>query len=874
MSTRNQDSISIRSLVEQTLKENFRCDAGVSVFQRDGLRVELYHSVPQHARLASNIHDVPSESQVTSLTDVSESACPAETLPIVERLVATARDAGGKFVVCGFGESRPGFSPLPPRIVHIENSGEPISIYRKIGAAIREITATPGMNCYIMPCLVRSDLPEGQRGKESDVIGVLAIALDFDAEHDPASRHDRIAVYPMSEVETSPGNFQSWWFLDRPYSVSEAKPVIAAHVNTSGSDPMCKSAEHPFRLAGLLNWPTHKKIVRGRSADPVKADLFMPPEEWEANITLDDLRAGIIVKYPTAFSAKREASDTATEIDWDKRFAAFNPLSQSEIVAALDDPKHARDRSVGCWAFINLALRRGYTAGETRDLMLDHSDTLLMGHYRSDRLAEDVTADVQRAITKMTLDGHFGSGILSIKQLKEQGASERELKQAMNEAFAVARYGAQVLIVEIREVIEPDTNLISMPEFHRMFANTYLSNEGDPDRGRPQLLSKSWEKWSERREYLDPGLVFEPNSPPYAPGKLNLWRGFGVEPRPGDWSLLREHIRDVACSGDEKLFDYVIKWMAYAVQHPERPGETAIVMRGKPGAGKGIVARTFGSLFGQHYKPITQREQLLGRFNASLGNTIVVYLDEVLWGGDKQGEGALKALITEHEFMLERKFKDPVRFPNRLHILISSNETWVVPVGQGDRRFLVLDVLETHANKDHHTYWQPLYDQVAPERGAVSEAGRAAMLYDLLNMDLTNFNVRVVPNTAGKVEQKLMKLSGPEAWLLAVLSEGRISSLYEWNNDCLVVPKSVAYGEYRNFVEGRRGEYEAIYLGRWAKRLYEILGVENVRPCKCRFGVGQDQVPAIKFGALSACRTAFERKLDAESGMISWDGQT
>ena len=311
-----------------------------------------------------------------------------------------------------------------------------------------------------------------------------------------------------------------------------------------------------------------------------------------------------------------------------------------------------------------------------------------------------------------------------------------------------------MLIVELHDTIDPDMNLISMPEFHRMFANTYLSNEGDADNGKRQLLSKSWERWGERREYLDPGLVFEPNSPPYAPGKLNLWRGFAVEPAPGDWSLLRSHLRDVVCGGNEKLFDYVTKWMAYAVQHPERPGETAIVMRGKPGAGKGIVARTFGSLFGQHCKPITQREQLLGRFNASLGNTIVVYLDEVLWGGDKQGEGALKALITEPEFMLERKFKDPVRFPNRLHILISSNENWVVPIGHGDRRFLVLDVADTHANKDHKTYWGPLYDQVAPERGANSEAGRAAMLYDLLKIDLTNFNVRVVPNTTGKVEQK------------------------------------------------------------------------------------------------------------------------
>src|SRR6516162_2736453 len=156
-----------------------------------------------------------------------------------------------------------------------------------------------------------------------------------------------MAVCPISEVETSPGNFQSWFFLDRPYNVAEAKPVIAALVNTSGSDPMCKSAEHPFRVPGLFNWPTQKKIGPGRSADPVKATLFDPPEEWYPNISLDDLRAGILAKYPTAFDAKPGADGSAVEIDWDKRYATLNPLSQSEIVAALDDRKHASDRSVG-----------------------------------------------------------------------------------------------------------------------------------------------------------------------------------------------------------------------------------------------------------------------------------------------------------------------------------------------------------------------------------------------------------------------------------------------------------------------------------------------------------------------------------------------
>ena len=54
------------------------------------------------------------------------------------------------------------------------------------------------------------------------------------------------------------------------------------------------------------------------------------------------------------------------------------------------------------------------------------------------------------------------------------------------------------------------------------------------------------------------------------------------------------------CDGDAQRFDYLLKWMANAVQHPDQPGQVAGVLRGGRGAGKGIVAKWFGRLFGQH----------------------------------------------------------------------------------------------------------------------------------------------------------------------------------------------------------------------------------------------------------------------------------
>ena len=131
----------------------------------------------------------------------------------------------------------------------------------------------------------------------------------------------------------------------------------------------------------------------------------------------------------------------------------------------------------------------------------------------------------------------------------------------------------------------------------------------------------------------------------------------------------------------------------------------AVAFRGAQGAGKGIVARTFGKFFGKHFAHIANGDQLTGRFNASLATSCAVFLDEALWAGDKKGEGVLKALITEPRLQLEAKFRDPIMVDNRLRIIVASNNDWVVPTGIGDRRWFVLDVANTFAGTGHEDYW-------------------------------------------------------------------------------------------------------------------------------------------------------------------------
>jgi hypothetical protein len=196
-----------------------------------------------------------------------------------------------------------------------------------------------------------------------------------------------------------------------------------------------------------------------------------------------------------------------------------------------------------------------------------------------------------------------------LRGMLEQGYNVDALAGTMNNNFAVVKYGGQIMVATI---IGDGISFMKVDDFHKMFANitvpipTVLSGTTTV---RAVKLSKYWFDWQPRRQYCGRGVVFEPGSEQLIIGDmLNLWRGFGVEPKHGDWSLMRNHIRDVICSGNEEHFQYLIKWMAYGVQYPDRPIGVSIALRGEEGAGKGFLWRNYGKLFGRHFKHVAQGE--------------------------------------------------------------------------------------------------------------------------------------------------------------------------------------------------------------------------------------------------------------------------
>ena len=300
------------------------------------------------------------------------------------------------------------------------------------------------------------------------------------------------------------------------------------------------------------------------------------------------------------------------------------------------------------------------------------------------------------------------------------------LLRELNQIFAVAPVGNKYCIVENSM---DETRLLTPTDFHLALQNrTAIDYSGTNPKKIP--ASKWWLKHPDRREYKKVDFIPSLETPPEV---FNLWKGFTVQPKGGleNIPLFHELLDDVICSGDTDWAIYLWGWLAHMVQFPEEKPGVAVVMRSDAqGVGKSRFAEYVGSLLGRHFRAVTHGHHIHGNFNSHLKDTLLLFGDEAVWGGDKSAESIIKQLITELSIMIEMKGKDAFEVKSFHRVMLATNSEWAAPVSLTDRRYFVLDVSNSRKN-DHDFFKQLINEQ--------NHGGREALLQALMDYDLSDF---------------------------------------------------------------------------------------------------------------------------------------
>ena len=625
--------------------------------------------------------------------------------------------------------------------------------------------------CGVFVVVNRTD---GKGRRRHNMTHYMAAFVDLDGK--PLPTEWRIA--PDIVVESSKGRWHCYWLLEPGTDLAAWTGCQARLAACYGGDAKVIDAPRVMRIAGF----DHQK------AAPFRSRLVECPDPKDVRLgefnrhTLQELADA----HPADDKAPRapaEKANAAVDVEWDTTDALQRA---SAYLTSLETPESG-NRNNTAYGIACKLNDMAISAEKSLEFLTKWNDGL------DDPLPEHELAHVIKSASryKQNPPGADSAGEDefdferddSQEMEAESGEFEKQPIMKLNNVneHNVGKYFRLVNLNGKMRVVwwarSPLDLNVRVPQFWRKFkvalANKYYTRlvkttdaHGEEKTSAIRIsVAESWLKSTKRYTYDGVVLCAEMDSD--SPDAINLWRGYGVEENTtGDWSLLREHIRQVIANGKKDRDDYIIKWIAWALQNADKPCEVALILKSAThGTGKGMLLRAVRKLFGAHAMQISKGGLLTGRFNAHLAMTCFLFVDEMTLADNKES-ATLNSTLTEDVIPIEPKGVDAYMMPNHVKIAAASNQEHVALISGTDRRFIVFEVSDKHARDI--AYFKAINDQL--ENG-----GYSRMLHDLLEMDLDDWHPR---NTAGciddKAPEKLESAPAEVQWLAGYLNSGTL----------------------------------------------------------------------------------------------------
>ena len=460
-----------------------------------------------------------------------------------------------------------------------------------------------------------------------------------------------------------------------------------------------------------------------------------------------------------------------------------------------------------------------------------------------------------------TTTRELGAGMVNVTALPNQASTAAvSALAALQQAFAISRIGGQLRLVDRQVIREAQQgSLTAAVHFIKkqdadLILKRFIESLPIPVVKPAEVVNSFWVS-PNTIEYHR--LAFHPI--PQSADTLNLWVPHTVVPTQGCWKIIEDYLVDVICAGDLALFDYLIRFLAHALQCPEEKPGIMIVLIGAEGVGKGFLVRLLEALWSATTLQVSDIAAITGNFNAGLERAFWVALDECMFKGDKKSQDRMKSLVTEPAIQVEQKY-EPSRTIESFHRFIAcTNHAQWGQIRSDDRRYLFIKVSDCH--KQDTKYFSQL-SKALNDGVTVS-----ALAYYLINLDISKFNPRNKPQTAEGFEQKRRSLTGFARYWFEVLDKGSFdlggdhyaAGSLSYEEELFVTSQSLIekYKDYNHAAE----RYEAIQ----AKTIREeIKGLCPSADTSKR----QDNKRGILFPEIGVARKEFETYIGST---VNWD---
>ena len=267
-----------------------------------------------------------------------------------------------------------------------------------------------------------------------------------------------------------------------------------------------------------------------------------------------------------------------------------------------------------------------------------------------------------------------------------------------------------------------------------------------------KFIHRDWQESPYRRIVRPSEVGFDPTGQDTAV-TCNLYAGWPTTPKPGNCERLLDLLRYM-CSEDrdpDALFKWVLRWIAYPIQHPGAKMKSTLVIHGPQGAGKNLFFEAVMKIYGE-YGDVLDQSAVEDKFNDWASRKLFMIADEVVARSDVYHiKNKLKALITGDRIRINPKNFAAYWERNHLNLVFLSNEAMPVVLEEDDRRHCVIWT----PGKETRQYYAAVMAEIA--------AGGIEALHDyLLHLDLGDFDAGTnPPKTDAKSELVKLGLDSP-----------------------------------------------------------------------------------------------------------------
>jgi len=236
--------------------------------------------------------------------------------------------------------------------------------------------------------------------------------------------------------------------------------------------------------------------------------------------------------------------------------------------------------------------------------------------------------------------------------------------------------------------------------------------------------------------------------------RCNLFGGWPIKPVAGQCDKILELLQ-YQCDGEanwQEVYDYILKWIAYPLQHPGAKMRSAIVVHGPQGTGKNLFWEDLVGAIHGRYAMVINQDALEDKHNDWASKKTFIVADEVVSSTEKfHNKNKLKVMVTGASIRINPKHVAGHQERNCINMVFLSNERMPLVLEEDDRRHCVIWV-PPKLDKD-------FYQAVADE---IRNGGVEAFYHHLLNLDLGDFGPYTVPPMTNSKHDLIIQSSSSE----------------------------------------------------------------------------------------------------------------